>query len=138
MRNVREDIHNADYHALNIGGFEIPELHYADDTVLLSNDIKGLEQLMKNTKKCSESQNLYLNTQKTKIMSTDITSQQPKIRIDNTEIECVEKFEYLGTNINGAGNCMAEIRKRLAMAYCKITRLKNIWKNNKIETKRNC
>ena len=30
---------------------------------------------------------------------------------------------------------MAEIRKRLAMAYCKITRLKNIWKNNKIETK---
>ena len=30
---------------------------------------------------------------------------------------------------------MAEIRKRLAMAYCKITRLKYIWKNNKIETK---
>ena len=135
MRNVREDPNNTKYHALNIGGFEIPELRYADDTVLLSNDIKGLEQLIKNTKKHSEAQNLYLNVQKTKIMSTDTTTQQPKIIIDNTEIECVDKFQYLGANINGAGNCMAEIRKRLAMASCKITQLKNIWKNNKIETK---
>ena len=68
-------------------------------------------------------------------MSTDITTQQPKIRIDNTEIECVDKFEYLGANINSAGDCMAEIRKRLAMAYCKITHLKNMEKQqNRNET----
>ena len=50
-------------------------------------------------------------------------------------MECVDKFEYLEANINVAWDCMAEISKRLAIAYCKLTRLKNIWKNNKIETK---
>ena len=36
MRNVREDVDKEYYDAITDGSYEIPEIRYADDTVLLS------------------------------------------------------------------------------------------------------
>jgi hypothetical protein len=63
-------------------GIEIPELRYADDTVLLSQSTKGLDNLI-SEKKHSADQNLFLNIQKTKILTTNKSKQQPKIVIQN-------------------------------------------------------
>jgi hypothetical protein len=74
---------------------EIPQLRYADDTVLLSESTKGLVNLIISVKKYSEYRNLFLNIQKTKIISTDKSKQQPKIVIQNEKIENVSSYEYL-------------------------------------------
>jgi hypothetical protein len=71
MTNVRNSNNSNSFDALKVGEIEIPELRYADDTVLPSQNTKGLHNLITSVKKHSEDQNLFLNIQKTKIMSTD-------------------------------------------------------------------
>ena len=73
MRNIKEAAEEQQYDALVIGGQEIPELRYADDTVLLSTSQNGIEKLIISVQNKSENQNLYLNATKTKIFATDKT-----------------------------------------------------------------
>ena len=91
MRQVYGDDNRIHFDALNIGGHEIPELRYANDT-LLSNTGSGLEKMILCVKNHSEVQNLYLNANKTKIMKTDQT--KTKIKINGAVFENVNKFEY--------------------------------------------
>ena len=67
------------FDALNIGGHEIEELRYADDTALLSNTASGLGKMILSIKNNSEVQILCLNANKTKKMTTD------KTKTDNNE-----------------------------------------------------
>ena len=81
MTNFRDDQGRYDdptdpdhdtYDSLNIGGRDLPELRYADDTVLLSSTTEGLEKMIKSVKKHSEEQNLSLNAKKTKNQNHEI------------------------------------------------------------------
>ncbi|CAI9717975.1 Hypothetical predicted protein [Octopus vulgaris] len=84
---------------VRIGGRNINNLHYADDTTLLAESGKNLEGLVLLVKKESEKFGLYLNVKKTKIMSTAATT-NISIKIDNEEIEVVDDFILLGSKIN--------------------------------------
>ncbi|CAI9715383.1 Hypothetical predicted protein [Octopus vulgaris] len=76
---------------VRIGGRNINNLRYADDTTLLAESGKDLEDLVLLIKKESERFGLYLNVKKTKIMSTTATT-NISIKIDNEEIDVVDDF----------------------------------------------
>ena len=67
----------------------MPELRYADDTVLFSATPEGLEKMIRSVKQHSEDQNLFLNAKKTKIMKTDKTERTTNIVIDGDTIGLV-------------------------------------------------
>src|ERR1700729_1708372 len=119
----------------NVLAQSIPQLRYADDTVLLSTSEEGLENLIKSTKKHSEDQHLYLNTQKTKIMSTEKSKCSPKITINNEELQNVESYDYLGSTVSNNGDCYKEISRRLAIAIRKLNTMKNLWQSTSKELK---
>merc|ERR1711963_998821 len=144
MRNVRndaqryndqEDPEKDTFDSLNIGGREYPELRYADDTVLLSTTPIGLEKMIRSVKTHSESQNLFLNAKKTKIMRTDKTSVATNIIIGNDLIEEVPDFDYLGSLIANNGDGFKEIKRRLGMATRKLKNMTNLWKGSVESTK---
>ena len=144
MRNFREDASRFDneddpeydtYDSINIGGRSLPELRYADDTVLLSSTPEGLEKMIRSVKQHSEDQNLFLNAKKTKIMKTDKTERLTNIVIDGDTIEEVIDFDYLGSLIAQNGDGIKEIRRRLGMATSKLKSLQKVWKGNNEETK---
>ena len=135
MRQVYEDENRTKCYALNIGGYEIPELRYADDTTLLSSTASGLEKTIMSVKSHNEAQNLYLNANKTKIMNTDKTKTKTKITINGKELENVNKFEYLGSMLCNNGDGIKEIKKRLNMALQKLKQMKNIWQGTNRRTK---
>jgi len=135
MRQVYEDENRTKFDALNIGGYEIPELRYADDTTLLSSTASGLEKTIMSVKSHSEAQNLYLNANKTKIMNTDKTKTKTKITINGEELENVNKFEYLGSMLCNNGDGIKEIKRRLNMALQKLKQMKNIWQGTNRKTK---
>ncbi|BFZ26094.1 hypothetical protein BsWGS_29133 [Bradybaena similaris] len=68
MREVREDVNYEHFQPLSIGGHEIPEIRYADDTALISRSTTGLEEMILSVKQHSEAQDLFINAKKTKIM----------------------------------------------------------------------
>ena len=76
---------------IKIGGRNINNLRYADDTTLMAESKEKLKSLLMKVKEESEKAGLKLKIQKTKIMaSSPITSWQ----IDGTTIESVTDFIF--------------------------------------------
>ena len=90
---------------IKIGGRNINNLRYADDTNLIE-ESKELKSLLMKVKEESEKVGLKLNTQKTKsTASGPITSWQ----IDGETMETVTAFISGGSKITADGDCSHEI-----------------------------
>ena len=93
MRSARLDEAQA---GIKIGGRNINNLRYADDTSLMVENEKEVKSLLMKVKEESEKVGVKLNIQETKIMaSSPITSWQ----IDGKTMETVTDFIFLGSKI---------------------------------------
>ena len=98
--------------AIKIGGRNINNLRYADDTTLMEESEEELKSLLMKVKEKSEKVGLKLNIQKTKIMASGpITSWE----IDGKAVEIVTDFIFLGSKITADGDCSHEIRRHLLL-----------------------
>ena len=86
------------------------------------------QKLIKSVKEHSDEKGLFLNIKKTKIMDIDKCKKEARIAIDGEEIGRVSNFEYLGARIEANGKNTPEIRRRLAMATTRLTKMISIWK----------
>ena len=96
---------------IKIGGRNINNLRYADDTTLMAESKEELKSLLMKVKQETEKVGLKFNIQKTKIMaSSPITPWQ----IDET-VETVTDFIFLGSQITADGDCSSEIKRYLLL-----------------------
>ncbi|XP_060570017.1 uncharacterized protein LOC132728386 [Ruditapes philippinarum] len=63
------------------------------------------------------------------------TKSSQKISINNTELEEVKDFKYLGSYISADSNIEKEISTRIGLAAQAFKRLQNIWKSTALHTK---
>ena len=97
---------------IKIGGRNINNLRYADDTTLMAEREEELKSLLMNVKEESEIVGLKLNIQKTKIMaSSPIISWQ----IDGKRMETVTDFILGGSKITADGDCSHKIKRRYSL-----------------------
>ena len=97
MQNVRVDESET---RIKIGGRNINNPRYADDTTLMAESEEDLNSLLMKVKEESEKADLKLTIQKTKIMaSSPITSWQ----IDGENVETMSDFIFLGSKITADG-----------------------------------
>ena len=109
MRNAGLDEAEAE---IKVGGRNINNLRYADDTTLMAESKEELKSLLMKVKEESEKAGLKLKIQKTKIMaSSPITSWQ----IDGETMETVKDFIWGGSKITADGDCSHEIKRRLLL-----------------------
>ena len=107
MRNARLDELYAE-----IGGRNINNLRYADDTTLMAEIEEELKSLLMKVKEESEKADLKLNIQKMNIMASGpITSWQ----IDGETMETVTDFIFLGSKITADGDCSHEFKRCLLL-----------------------
>ena len=105
MRNARLDELQA---RIKIGGRNINNLGYVDDTILMAESEEELKSLLMWVKEECERASLKLSIKKTKIMvSGPITSWQ----IGGEKVEAVTDFLFLGSKIIVDGDCSHEIRR---------------------------
>jgi len=79
-----------------IGGRVISNLRYGDDTTLTAETSEGLSQAIDKIMVASASAGLYLNVEKTKVLTTaGITS----FKVNSDDIEVVDHFDLLGSTI---------------------------------------
>ena len=108
---------------IKIGGRNINNLRYAEDTTLMAESEEKLKSLLMKVKKESEKVGLKLNIQKTKIMASNpITSWQ----VDGETVETVADLIFLGSKITADGDCSHEIKRRLLLGRKVMTNLESI------------
>ena len=96
---------------IKIGRRNINNLRYADDTTLMAEREEELKNLLMKVKEESETGDLKLNIQKTKMASNSITSWY----IEGEKGEAVTDFVFLGSKITGDGDCSHEIKRHLLL-----------------------
>ena len=114
---------------IKIARRNINHLRYADDTILMAESEEDLKSLLMKVKEESESLDLKLNIQKTKIMASGpITSWQ----IDGETVKTVSDFIFLGSKITADGDCRHEIKRRLLLGRRVMTNLESTFKSRDI------
>ena len=113
---------------ITIHGQNINNLRYADDTALIADDIKNLQNVVDKVKEVSSKAGLEMNVKKTKTM---ISSRKPEdksvdIKVNNEILEQVMKFIYLGTEISQDGKSDKEIIRRSNIAKEKFSKISNL------------
>ena len=113
-----------------IGGRTINNLRYADDIVLLATTPEELQELVKQVASAAEEYGMSINVTKTKVMTN--TEEVLETVVGTKKLEQVNSFVYLGSRIAKDGNCVNEVKSRLAMGMTVMTKLTKIWKNKSI------
>ena len=108
---------------IKIGGRNINNLRYADNTTLMEESKEELKSLLMKVKEESEIVGLKLNIQKTKITSWEI---------DWETMETVRDFILGGSKITADGDCSHEIKRCLLLARKVMTSLDSISKSRDI------
>ena len=115
MRNARL---NEAQSGIKIGGRNINNLRYTDDTTLMAESKEELKNLLMKEK--SEKLRLKLNIQKSNIMASGpMTSWQ----IDGETMETVTDFIFLGSKITADGDFNDDIKRHLLLGRKAMTNL---------------
>ena len=117
MWNARLDEAQA---GIKIGGRNINNLRYVDNTTLMAESEEGLKSLLMKVKEENEKAGLKVNIQKTKIMTSGPTTSR---QIDGETMETVTDFIFLGSKIMADGDCSHEVKRLLLLGRKAMTNL---------------
>ncbi len=124
---------------IKIGGRNICNVRYADDTVLIAGSREDLQEMLNRINKTSEEYGLRLNLRKTKAMKVSkknikvgTLQRSVKLRCDGEDIEEVASFQYLGSVVTNDGRCQQEVKTRIAKAKNQFNRMRKFLCNRKI------
>ena len=128
MRQIEE------MEGLKIGGHNINNIRYADDTVLTADSEEKLQELLNIVVEESENKELELNSKKTESMIITRKTSIPKyeITIKENTIKQANSFKYLGPQITSDGRNHQEIKSRIAQAKASFQQMKSIMTNIKM------
>ncbi|GFR76316.1 endonuclease-reverse transcriptase [Elysia marginata] len=103
---------------INVGGYNVNNIRYADDTVLIAENKDDLQKLLNIVEEESRKKGLELNSKKTEGMVISQKQEPPKcdIFINDAKLKQQDKFKYLGTIITSDGRNNNEIAARIAHA----------------------
>ena len=121
---------------IRIGGRNITDMRYADDTGLLSSNITSSRRMLYRVDAAGKAKGLGLNAPKTNFMHLKGKESQPdhfnSIKVNGTVLERVDNFKYLGSIKSSDGTCLQDVKARIAMAKQKMIQLNNVWKDRSV------
>jgi len=129
MRRTLED----NEHGIKVGGRQINNLRYADDTTLVTTTEESTKDMAVKLVNESKTSNMLLNVKKTKIMVDGRQNARVNLQIDGEQIEQVEQLKFLGSVKTASGDCTTEIRRRICLAKEKAVKLDTLWRSRHIK-----
>ena len=123
----------------NLKKVTIRDLLFADDAALVAHSAQDLQTLLNQFSSACSDFGLTISLKKTKILSQG-TNILPSIKINCKDIENVDNFVYLGSNVASNASLDKEINSRIGKASGTFARLTaRVWDNQKlsIRTKAN-
>ena len=112
----------------------IQDLLFADDAALVAHSETKLQNLMDRLSDATDKFGLTISVKKTVVMGQDVPS-PPVITLNNTPLEVVDKFCYLGSSVSENASLDEELNVRIGKAASTFGRLtKRAWNNGKLTT----
>ena len=110
---------------------QLEDLDYADDITLLSSHWNQLRRKLDRIKQHGDQVGLRINSAKTKSMCVNVTEER-RFSMEGEDIEEVDKFTYLGSEVTKGGGTAEDIRKRCGKACAAYYKLNKVWKSSNI------
>ena len=111
-----------------IGGRDISNARYADDTALIAQSPMEMQQLLDKVNAAGAQRLLKLNVKKTKRMTIGDMPDDITIRVNNDTVDKVKQFKYIGSLTSTDGDCSKDANARIAMAKRRMCELTTLWK----------
>ena len=112
---------------------QLEDLDFADDIALLASNWNQLQSKLNSIQAYGEQTGLRINIGKTKSMC--INSNDRALSVRGEEIEEVNNFVYLGSNVSKEGGTAQDIRKRTGKACGAFNKFSKLWRNTNIFTR---
>ena len=118
----------------SIGGRNVNNIRYADDTVLVADSVEKLQRLVDGVSRASEEKGLKINREKTECMVVSKLSETPacSIHIEQEPVSKVEQFQYLGSVITADARCSTEIVRRIGIAKSAFRKMSHLLTNGRL------
>ena len=118
---------------VSIGGRTITNLRFADDIDIdsLAGQEQELVKLVNHLEEASTAYGMQIGAEKTQLMTNDTNGISTDITIDNTKLETVRGFKYLGAIVWDEGS-KPKVLSRIAQTTAAVTKLKVIWNDKNI------
>ena len=119
-----------------IGGLNINNSRYADDTSLITSETAHVQDLLTAVNNSGKPYGMEINVKKIKGMAVSNKSPAPRINIiiDGTPIEQVSKMVYLGHLATDDGKSEQEIKRRIEIARSTFTNMSKLLTSRNIST----
>ena len=126
-----------DMDGVKIGGLNINNLRYADDTVLIAEIPEQLQEIIDKINEEGKLYGMKINAEKTKTMliSKVTPSAEFHITVDNGAIKEVDSFVYLGQLLTQDAKFDKEILRRTSIARGTFNKMKSTLTNRNINLK---
>ncbi|KAG7308870.1 hypothetical protein JYU34_006132 [Plutella xylostella] len=130
--NVLEDVMktlNWDERGVNINGRRLSHLRFADDIIILAEDVSDLQCMLAELHEASLKVGLRMNMSKTKVMSS-IPTEVSNITVGNHKLEVVNEYTYLGHCLSfGRESQVKEITRRIQLGWAAFSKLDDVLKS---------
>ena len=103
-------------HGVVINGRNVNNIRYADDTVLIAETERGLQDILNKVTKESESFGLALNAKKTYSMTVSKKQSPPTCTLTASGIEIKHVEKFLGSFLTSDGKSDHEIKQRITLS----------------------
>lgn len=111
---------------INIDGEKLQILLFADDIILISETPKELETMLNQIHQESNKIGLEIHPQKTQWMKNNFCNTSYTITLNNTVIEKVDSYKYLGQTLTMNNDIAIEIRNRKKAAWMGFNKIKDV------------
>jgi hypothetical protein len=113
---------------IKVGGVNVNNLRYADDTTLIADSNSKLQKLLNAVVQESEKLGLKINEKKTFCMVVTNKKIVPacRLQIKGKPVQQIEQFTFLGSLITSNGKSEQEIKRRVAIAKTAFQNMKNV------------
>ena len=117
-----------DLEGVTVGGMNINNIRYADDTVLIADTEEKLQRLVDRLDVECRGVGLKINIGKTEVMGVTKRKEQLRVNVNvgGEAVKQVRTFRYLGSLMDEDGRCDAEIRSRIGMGKANFGQMRRI------------
>jgi len=115
-----------------INGETLPDLRFADDIALLTEEVEHLQNLVSRVIEVSSKMGMRINTAKTEIQCLGKGGSKFHILVDGQQLQQTDNFVYLGGSISTTNGSEGDITRRIGIARGIFQTLNKIWTSKDI------